>query len=137
APGPPPGPRAPPPRPPALLIGAAAPAHPRPARTYSGTTRPIPMTVTIPQSAAPGEVPIQLLEPVTAKPLARAPVLPGGGGVDMAALFPVLWTGAPALVYAQLFVGEDMIGPAVVLQPMGTPASPARVGAYGDPGFNA
>jgi peptidyl-prolyl cis-trans isomerase B (cyclophilin B) len=53
------------------------------------------------------------------KPISSAPVIEGR--VDMAALFPELWTATPPrLVYAQLRVGAGHVGSAVVLQPMVT-----------------
>ncbi len=90
-----------------------------PDRLYYGKDRPAPMTVTVP-SGASGEVEIQLLEPVTAKMLEKASA--AAGAVDMAKLFPSLWTAAgPKVSYAQLVVGGKKVGPAVVIQPTVTP----------------
>lgn len=53
------------------------------------------------------------------KPVSSAAVIEGR--VDMAALFPELWTAVPPrLLYAQLRVGSGHVGSAVVLQPMVT-----------------
>jgi peptidyl-prolyl cis-trans isomerase B (cyclophilin B) len=66
-------------------------------------------------------VEIQLLAPVTAAVTARAEVR--RGRVDLARLFPDLWTEKnPTVRYAQLVVGGRKIGPALVLQPMLNPA---------------
>ncbi len=127
-----------------VLIFMAAPppraeAQLRPDRTYYGINRPIPMTLAIPQDIKGitkeglGEPQIQLLAPVTAEVVERAAAAPGP--VDLAALFPTLWTtSAPRLLYAQAVVGEQKIGPAVVLQPMIPPAY-ARVDRVGNPQF--
>lgn len=114
-----------------LLAESTALAQLTPERLYYGINRPAPMLVAAPTDAK-GELEVQLLEPVTAKVLARAAVAPGR--VDMAALFPLLWTAPePRLVYAQLVVHvgdgaeakERKIGPGVVLQPMLSPARAA------------
>jgi len=93
-----------------------------PDRVYFGIHRPIPMTVSLPADLPAGDAPvsIRLLAPVSAEVVASASVVPGK--VDLAGLFPLLWTAAePLLLYAQLVVGEQKIGPAVVLQPMTGP----------------
>lgn len=90
-----------------------------PERLYNGINREIPVTVTIP-SGKEGEAVIELLRPVTAQKVATASVLPGK--VNLATLFPNLWnTKTPSLLYAQLSVGGEKIGPALVLQPMVNP----------------
>lgn len=93
-----------------------------PDRLYYGVNRSIPMTVTVPDGAT-GDVEIQLLKPVSAEVIEKAAA--GKGAVDFAALFPKVWSAdpAPSLSYAQLVVGGKKIGPAVVLQPLGTPAT--------------
>ncbi len=100
----------------ALAMGTHAQAQVSPDRLYYGIDREVPMTVKIPDSKK-GDAAIQLLEPGTAKVLATAPV--AAGSVNLATLFPQIWTDkSPKLVYAQLVVGTEAIGPAVVLQPM-------------------
>lgn len=90
-----------------------------PERLYYGINRSIPMTVAVP-AGVEGELTVRLLAPGSAQEAARASV--AAGRIDMASMFPVLWTLAdPDLVYAQLFAGEKKIGPAVVLQPMVSP----------------
>lgn len=119
----------------ALLVAGLALALPGPARaqlvperTYYGVNRPIPMSVTVPAGAA-GEASIQLFAPQAAEPSATAAA--SAGPVNLATLFPSLWTDkAPKLVYAQLVVGDRRIGPPVVLQPL-VDVPPARLDASG------
>lgn len=65
------------------------------------------------------DVRIDLFDPrdENAGAVASAPVM--AGAVDLAALFPVLWTSPrPTLRYAQLVVAGVEVGPPVVLQPL-------------------
>lgn len=103
----------------ASLAGAAH-AQLTPDRLYYGVNRSIPMTVAAP-AGAEGEVEIGLFtmgEPGSAmeqKEKASA----AAGRVDLAGLFPVLWTTTtPKAMYAQLIVGGKRIGAPVVLQPL-------------------
>lgn len=106
-----------------LLAGLSS-AQLAPERLYHGVGRSIPMTVTVPEGAK-GDAMIRLLMPeaveegiyeIVAETAASA------GRVDLSTMFPVLWTGSEHhLLYAQLFVGPDPVGCAVVLQPMLTP----------------
>lgn len=96
-----------------------------PGRTYYGIGRPVPMTVRVPPDMKDaGEVSVQLLKPVTAEVHAKATV--SAGAIDLTGVFPALWdikiarTGKDVL-YAQLVVGEQKVGPAVVLQPLVDP----------------
>lgn len=99
-----------------FALGSSALAQVTPDRLYYGINRDMPMTVKIPD-AKKGDAAIQLLEPGTAKVLATAPV--AAGAVNLATLFPAIWTEkSPKLAYAQLVVGTEPVGPAVVLQPM-------------------
>jgi len=110
----------------AIGLSSASPALGQlsPDRTYYGINRAIPMTVAVP-SAESGEVEIALLEPGTAAVVERRPA--AKGGVDLAGLFPILWTSAePRTLYAQLMVGGKKIGPAVALIPMVTPQTATR-----------
>ena len=69
--------------------------------------------------AAAQEAVIELFLAEDPKPVSSAPVIEGR--VDMAALFPELWTATPPrLLYAQLRVGAGHVGSAVILQPMVT-----------------
>jgi peptidyl-prolyl cis-trans isomerase B (cyclophilin B) len=101
--------------------GAAttASAQLTPDRLYYGVNRPIPMSVAAPEGAD-GEVEIRLLAPESAEVIETASA--EVGRVDLSTLFPILWTRqSPTLLYAQLVVGGEKIGPAVVLQPLLTP----------------
>lgn len=101
------------------LLAAPAMAQLTPDRLYYGVNRSIPMTVEVPEGAG-GDVQIRLFAPgaETASETAAAEA----GKVDLAGLFPVLWTTtAPKLLYAQLFVGDEPVGPPVVLQPLVSP----------------
>lgn len=103
------------------LAGLAAAAHAQlsPTRLYFGVNREIPIDVKVPEGKE-GEAVIDLLRPITAEKAATASVLPGK--VNLATLFPNLWnTKTPTLLYAQLSVGGEKIGPALVLQPLVNP----------------
>ncbi|MEM1183463.1 MAG: peptidylprolyl isomerase [Planctomycetota bacterium] len=90
----------------------------RPDRTFYGLDRTIPMQATDP-GGFDGGMSIRLLTPSNDE-VAMAPVV--AGGVDLAALFPTLWTDKVNEVrYAQLAIGGEPVGPAVVLQPMTSP----------------
>ena len=106
------------------LLMAAAISKPlsaqiKPDFPYNGVGRSFPIQVHVPAGSR-GEILIQLLEPVTAELIEQATVK--SGSQDLAALFPSLWKDKSAkLMYAQLVVGAEKIGPAVVLQPMLNP----------------
>ncbi len=108
-----------------LLVSTSAVAQLSPERAYYGVNRAAPMMLKLPDAtsdtaAAPIEPVIELYEPRNPKPIASAPA--AAGRVDLAALFPILWTGdAPRVLYAQLRAGDELIGPPVVLQPMLSP----------------
>lgn len=90
-----------------------------PERLYNGINREIPVQVAVPEGKQ-GEAVIELLRPVSAEVVSTASVLPGK--VNLATLFPVLWNSkTPTVLYAQLSVGGEKIGPALVLQPLVNP----------------
>ncbi len=98
------------------LVAMSAQAQLTPDRMYYGVDRAIPMTVKVPEGKT-GDIKIELLEAVTAKTLESAAA--DLGGVNLATLFPELWGKKESkVVYAQLVVGTEKIGPAVVIQPM-------------------
>src|SRR5262245_6506151 len=103
------------------LIGAQARAQLAPDRLYYGVNRSIPMQVAIPQGKT-GDARIDGFPATETTPTLTAFV--AKGGVDLASLFPSLWTASsPKLMYAQLIVGQDKVGPPVVLQPMLNPTA--------------
>ena len=108
--------------------GSAAYAQLSPDRLYYGVNREVPMTIKVPDGKK-GEVSVKLLEAGTAKELASASA--AAGAINLATLFPQIWADTKhAVVYAQLAVGEEKIGPAVVIQPLLSPVS-ARPGQGG------
>lgn len=112
----------------ALACLGAASAQLSPDRLYYGVNRDIPMTVKAPEGKK-GEITIKLLEAGTAKEVASASA--AAGAVNLSTLFPQIWTDAKhPLLYAQLTVGEEKVGPAVVLQPLVSPPM-ARLGQGG------
>jgi cyclophilin family peptidyl-prolyl cis-trans isomerase len=98
-----------------------------PDKTYYGVNRAMPMTVGVPDGMDAEGARVALLAAGTAAVLDTADV--AAGRIDLAALFPELWTREDRpVVYAQLMVGQEKVGPAVVLAPMINPDL-----AMGDP----
>lgn len=90
-----------------------------PVRAYYGVDRPIPIEVRMPEGIE-GTPTIVLHEPVSATVVASSMVEPGR--VDLAAHFPLLWRSpTPRLLYAQLTVGLEKVGPPLVLRPLVEP----------------
>ncbi|MBX3388503.1 MAG: peptidylprolyl isomerase [Phycisphaeraceae bacterium] len=121
----------------ATAFFAAAPsiAQLTPDRLYYGINREVPIEVSVPEGKE-GEAVIELLRPVTAEKAATASVLPGK--VNLATLFPNLWnTKTPSLLYAQLSVGGEKIGPALVLQPMVSPKYASMQPGSREPKFSS
>lgn len=103
----------------AAALTTSLPAQIQPEFTYNGVGRSFPIRVHIPGGTR-GDATIQLLAPVTAEVVEKADVR--SGDQDLAALFADLWTNKhPTLLYAQIVVGDEKIGPALVLQPMLNP----------------
>ncbi len=98
---------------------SSASAQLTPDRTYNGIHRSFPVRVKLPKTAK-GDVKIQLLAAVTAEVVASVDA--HAGRLNLAKSFPLLWsTKTPVVLYAQLVVGGQKVGPAVVLQPMLNP----------------
>jgi peptidyl-prolyl cis-trans isomerase B (cyclophilin B) len=113
-----------------FALAGVASAQLTPDRLYYGVGRDVPMTVKVPEGKK-GEVSVQLLEAGTAKQLATAGA--AAGSVNLATLFPQIWTAEkPAVVYAQLVVGEEKVGPAVVIQPLTAPIMARPGGPRGE-----
>jgi cyclophilin family peptidyl-prolyl cis-trans isomerase len=135
-----------------------------PDREYYGINRPMPVTVKAPGTPIPQPLPpdvpgppapdpappslqIELVAFDDPAPLASSHVLEGR--VDLAALFPELWTSRPPrLLYAQLRADGREVGSPVVLEPMTTPPAATIVNpqtrhawfidpATGKPNFDA
>ncbi len=116
----------------ALVVGAVCltaasslvHAQLEPVRLYNGIGRSIPMQVDRPEGSQ-GDLSIRLLRPKSVEEGVYEEVAKAAaaeGTVDLSTMFPVLWTSnVHELLYAQLMVGADAIGSAVVLQPMVTP----------------
>lgn len=103
---------------PGALGVSVASAQVTPDRTFYGVDRTIPMTVSVPDGVE-GEAELRLMT-VDHDVVASASV--AEGRVDAAALFPMLWTDkSEDVLYAQLAVGGEPVGPGVVLQPMTSP----------------
>lgn len=116
-----------------LCLAAPALAQLTPSRLYFGVNRAMPMTLEVPAGAS-GEVEIALFEPDGAEPIEKASA--EAGRVDLAGLFPVLWTRSePGVLYAQAMVGGTQVGAPVVLQPLLTPET--AVGGQDARGFPA
>ena len=116
------------------LASSSASAQLTPNREYYGINRSIPMTVTTPPNAG-GEIEVALYNPATDEEVARAAA--ARGGIDLASLFPVLWSSPnPETLNAQLIVGGVKIGPSVVLTPMLTPRTATLTGSSRTPGVN-
>lgn len=108
-------------------VAGSALAQLVPDKAYYGINRAMPMTVTVPDGMDAEGAQVALLAAGTGEVVSSAPVAPGR--VDLAALFPALWTRTERpVVYAQLMVGDEKVGPGVVLAPMLNPRL-----AVGDP----
>lgn len=108
-----------------LVCHSGALAQLLPERLYYGINRAMPMVVGAPAGTAEGAtIEVRLYAPGAAEPAHAAACK--AGRVDLAELFPHLWTAPePALWYAQLAVDGKGVGAPVVLQPMVTPPRPA------------
>jgi peptidyl-prolyl cis-trans isomerase B (cyclophilin B) len=109
----------------AWLLARVASAQVTPEKRYFGVDRPVPMRVGFPEGVT-GEATLVLYDlrkrnDPTHQGIASKPV--PGGPIDLAALFPEVWTSqSPRPLAAQLVVEGKRIGPAVHLFPMVQPA---------------
>lgn len=104
------------------LGGPAAEAQVTPDRLYFGINRPIPCTVTAPETDQEQQPPLELalFDSTGRQIVARAAVEPGE--VDLFELFPVLWNRTqPELLYLQTLAGGEPFGAPVVLEPLRPP----------------
>lgn len=126
----------------ACLILLASPPHASaqlvPERSANGINRPIPARVVVPEEHT-GVVQIRLYEPGSAGTgsagvVDAAPVEPGP--INLAGVFDTLWTTTdPKVYYAQLFVDDKAIGPALALIPMLTPSYASQVDRLNRPQY--
>jgi cyclophilin family peptidyl-prolyl cis-trans isomerase len=85
--------------------------------------------------AEPAKFAVELIAPASGEVLESRPA--HEGTVDLAAMFPRLWTTeSPQVLYAQAVVGKERIGAPVVLVPMITPPYAPRVERDGTPRLN-
>lgn len=109
-----------------LALGAvrSVVAQVEPVRLYNGVGRSIPIKVFRPVGTE-GDLTVRLLRPKSVEDGLYEVVAESAaseGMVDFSTMFPQLWTGGDhELLYAQLMVGTEPVGSAVVLQPMVTP----------------
>jgi len=106
----------------AAVLIAAGNAHAQLAADsrYNGLSRPIRVSVVLPEGFT-GEPSLMLLRAGN-DPAAASTVPAEVGTVDLAGLFPTLWTtNEPAVMYAQLVLEGVSIGAPLVLEPMLTP----------------
>ena len=102
-----------------VVFAHAAAAQLAPERLYYGHGQRISIDVTPPEGAAES-LRIRLYDPETGTVAAETSC--AAGRVDLAGLFPRLWTtNQPRVLYAQLMVGTEPHGPALVLDPRLTP----------------
>lgn len=117
----------PPPTGDAPVVLEARPSEARltPERLYSGFNRDVPVLVSVPDGVE-GDIAIALFDAGSTEPRETRPVTPGR--VNLATLFPLLWTDAqPTLRYAQLTVAGERVGAPIVLQPLLTPRTAVLV----------
>lgn len=101
------------------LLGLCVPEAPgqlEPVRAIYGANRAIPVEVRSPEKTR--AIPeIHLLDPATGEAIEAASV--DLGRIDLASVFPVLWTTRePRLLLAQLVIEDRRVGPALVLDPI-------------------
>lgn len=117
------------------LLAARANAQITPERLYYQVNRPVPMQVETPTALEGEDVRPEIIlyartgaatpddesqDGLSSRIVAREAVTEGR--VDLAAIFPILWTARePELLFAQLTVNGESVGPPVVIQPLMTP----------------
>lgn len=112
----------------AVAIAHVSLAQLRADRLYCTVNRPIPATVEA--QASKGRLEVVLAE-FDGREISRVPVLPGQ--IDLAPLFPTLWTDMPRRVLkAQLLVAGEPVGAPLILQPLLAP-SVATLDGRADP----
>ncbi len=111
-----------------LVLSTTARAQLAADRLYYGFGQRVPITVTAPADAAQS-LRLRLYDPASGEVAAETSC--AAGRVDLAGLFPRLWTtDDPRVLYAQLMVGTEPFGAPLVLDPRLTPDTARLV----DPG---
>lgn len=97
----------------------SASARLEPERQYYGANRSVPILIHAPEDGPPPE--LRLVDPKTELDVSRA--VAAVGLVDIASLFPVLWSASePGVLYLQLAIGDEAVGAPLVLRPLLPPA---------------
>lgn len=108
-----------------FLAPTLAQAQLSPDQLYFGVGRRVVVTVGVPEGHF-AEPSIKLFDATTLKVLASSPA--AKGRVDLASLFPMLWSDKPEFVMlAQLYLDDKAHGPPLVIQPLITPNTAKRV----------
>ncbi len=107
-----------------ILVAAITPlasAQVTPRQSLVGINRPIPVLIDAPKpEAQPAHIEL-VLASTDGHVIARTMTAPGKQ--DLAHLFPLVWTTADIpVLYAQLIIDGNHIGPPLVIQPLETPA---------------
>lgn len=109
----------------ASVMPAYAMAQLTPDQLYFGVGRRVVVTVDVPEGSF-AEPSIRLLDAATLDEIAVAPA--AKGRVDLASLFPILWSEKPEQVMlAQLYLDTEAVGAPLVIQPLVTPNTARRV----------
>lgn len=119
-----------------LNVAAQVGAQVTPEREYYGVGRTMAVRIGGEGEQEGAANQVRLFGAGEGREIARAKCEPGT--IDLARAFPMLWDANGAHVqYVQAYRGDEPIGPALVLQPMVTPAYAPRVDRDGAPAFMA
>lgn len=114
-----------------LVVAPSAIAQLRPVRPCALFKQPMLVTLAAVETGSPEQF-IELINPVTSQVIESRPVKPGE--VDLADVFPRLWTNdAAQVLYVQAVVGKERVGPPLVLTPMVAPRYVTRLERDGTP----
>ncbi len=94
----------------------------RPVRLYAGAMRAVPVEVISPSEERRETVlsaELELVDPDRTRVIARAPVDLNARSIDLASVFPVLWTArTPRVLYCQLHIDNEPVGSPLVIEPL-------------------
>lgn len=100
-----------------------------PVRLYAGVLRSVPVRVVSPSESEREAVlaaELELVEPVRGRVVARASVDLNARSIDLATVFPVLWTArSPRVLYCQLYIDNEPTGSPLVVEPLFAARPPA------------